>query len=308
VFNERVTLDLDWGFVVRQALDWKAKAALFAHSARVDLSNFHLAHYRSVDAFLVTGKNSGTHWLKCMLSHAMARKFGLPAPARTSGREAEDFISHPRWPQKHPQLPRIASSHNIPSALLGAPLIRRALRLPPVVVLVRDIRDAMLSHYVKWGAAKGLTLSEYVRLPPPGGRNIADVWWYLDFFNRWGQAAYENPGEVSILRYEDLLADPGRWLRWTGEQLGLELNDEAIGAALAASDREFLRHRLDPGYGEEIVPDAAVRAAAAFDPEDRRYLEALLSERLRFSFGYGQARAAAPELVRVARASLSLVA
>jgi hypothetical protein len=293
---------------VHQSFDWKARVALIAHAARIDLSNFHLAHYRSVDAFLVTGKNSGTHWLKCMLSHAMARQYDLPPPVHTSGREAEDFISHPRWPQKHPRLPRIGSSHNIPSALLGAPVVRRALGLPPVVVLVRDIPDAMLSHYVKWGAAKGLSLGEYARLPAPGRRNMADVWWYLDFFNRWGQAAFDNPGDVHILRYEDLVADPARWLRWTGERLGLDLGGAAIQAALAASDREFLKRRLDPAYGEAIVPDAAERSAMTFAPEDRRYLDDLLSQRLRFSFGYGQARPAAPVLAPAVAPALSLAA
>ena len=272
---------------MHEAIDWKAKLALLSHSARVDLSNFHLAHYRHVDGFLITGKNSGTHWLKCMLSHAMACQYGLPAPTRTSGREAEDFIGHPRWPQKHAQLPHIGSSHNIPSALLGAPVARRLLRLPPAVVLVRSIPEAMLSHWVKWGGAKGLSLSDYVRLPAPGRRDLADVWWYLDFFNRWGRAAHDCLGDILILRYEDLKADPGTWLRRTASHLGMRLSPESIEAALAASDREFLRQRLDPAYGEEIVPDSERRAVAQFSAADRAYLDALLAERLHYDFGYG---------------------
>ena len=38
--------------------------------AQADVSNFFLYQYRDVDAFLITGKNSGTHWLKFMLSCA----------------------------------------------------------------------------------------------------------------------------------------------------------------------------------------------------------------------------------------------
>lgn len=276
-----------WEDGLHEAVDWKARLALLSHAARTDLSNFHLAHYRHVDGFLITGKNSGTHWLKCMLSHAMACQFGLPAPACTSGRLAEDFIGHPRWPRKHPDAPHIGSSHNIPSALLGAPAMRRLLRLPPVAVLVRSIPEAMLSHWVKWGEAKGLSLSDYVRLPAPGRRDLADAWWYMDFFNRWGRAAHDCLGDILIVRYEDLQADPGTWLRRTAAHLGVELSADAIEAGVAASDRDFLRARLDPAYGEEIVPDPARRAAAAFSPADRAYLDALLAERLQYDFGYG---------------------
>ena len=45
---------------------------------QADVSNFFLYQYRDVDAFLITGKNSGTHWLKFMLSCALAT--GPPSP------------------------------------------------------------------------------------------------------------------------------------------------------------------------------------------------------------------------------------
>lgn len=273
-----------------------------ARALRTDLSNFHLLHYRTVDGFLVTGKNSGTHWLRCMLSHAMARQFDLPPPERTSGRGSEDFIAHPRWPQKHAGLPRIGSSHTIPSAIAGAPLMRRLFDLPPVVVLVRSIPDAMLSHWVKWGEAKELTLSDYVRLPAPGRRDIADVWWYLDFFNRWGAMAHACPGDVLIVRYEDLREDAGPWLARIAAHLGVSLSEEAIKAALDASAMEFVRDRLDPAYGEDIVPDRQRRTRVDFTAADRAYLNTLLAERLRFSFGYGLAVAHRPLVTLGARA------
>ncbi len=275
-------------------LDLSAKFALLTRSIRTDLSNFHLLHYRSIDGFLVTGKNSGTHWLRCMLSHALARQFDLPAPDRTSGRDSEDFIGHPRWRPKHEHLPHIGSSHTLPSAISGAPLVRRLFGLPPVVVLVRSIPDAMLSHYVKWGAQNDLSLADYVRLPAPGRRDIADVWWYIDFFNRWGAIAQACPRDVMIVRYEDLKADTGLWLGRVAEHLGLELSEAALAAALAASDLEFLRKRLDPAYGEEIVPDRKVRESIGYSAEDRAYLRDLLKAQLKFDFGYGHADARRP--------------
>jgi hypothetical protein len=270
-------------------LDFSAKFALLARRLRTDLSNFHLLHYRSIDGFLVTGKNSGTHWLRCMLSHALAHQFDLPAPDHTSGRASEDFIGHPRWRPKHAHLPHIGSSHTLPSAISGAPLVRRLLGLPPVVVLVRSIPDAMLSHYVKWGAQNDLSLADYVHLPAPGRRDLADVWWYIDFFNRWGAIAQACPRDVLIVRYEDLRADTGFWLERVAAHLGLQLGEAAVAAALAASDRDFLRARLDPAYGETIVPDRKLRESVAYSADDQAYLRDLLRTRLKFDFGYGHA-------------------
>jgi hypothetical protein len=272
-----------------QAGGWKAGLALAAEGLRIDLGNFHLAHYRHVDGFLVSAKNSGTHWLKCMLSHALARQYDLPPPQRTSGRDAEDFIGHPRWPHKHRRLPRIGSSHNLPSALLTGPQARRLLGLPPIVVLVRGIPEAMLSHWVKWGPAKGLSLTDYVRLPARGRRDVADVWWYLEFFNRWGRAAQACPADVLVVRYEDVLEAPALWLRCIAAHLGFPLSAEALGAGLDAYSREFVAARLDPAYGEDIVPDRSRRFAARLSPADEAYLRDVLAERLRYEFGYGHA-------------------
>ena len=42
---------------------------LLLADVRDDLSRFHLLHYGArVDGFLVSGHNSGTHWLRFMLS------------------------------------------------------------------------------------------------------------------------------------------------------------------------------------------------------------------------------------------------
>src|SRR5476649_146880 len=97
----------------------QVRIALVWRGLLIDLSNFHLLQYRNVGGFLVSGKNSGTHWLRFMLSHAMARRYDLPPPAHSCGRDSEDFMGHPAWPRKHPHIPFIGVSHNLPSRLLG---------------------------------------------------------------------------------------------------------------------------------------------------------------------------------------------
>jgi len=273
----------------------KEATALAARRLSVDLSNFHLLHYRHVDGFLVTAKNSGTHWLRFMLSHALARQYGLPAPLHSSGRASDDFIGHPKWGRKYPQAPFIGSSHNVPSALFAQPWIAGVVRSPPVVVLVRDIREALLSHWVKWGPQLDLSLHDYVRSPAPGRRNLADAWWYIDFFNRWGRMALAFPERVLVVRYEDLMDDAQTWLARISAHLGLGLEAEAIALAGKLSDRGSLRSRLDPEYGEEIVPDPIRRGTAVFSAEDEAHLRALFARRLRHAFGYAGLRSEAAE-------------
>jgi hypothetical protein len=269
---------------MNQQAELKEATALAARRLSVDLSNRH------VDGFLVTAKNSGTHWLRFMLSQGLARQYGLPAPLHSSGRASDDFIGHPKWGRKYPRVPFIGSSHNVPSALFAQPWFVEAVRSPPIVVLVRDVREAMLSHWVKWGPQLDLSLHDYVRSPAPGRKDVADAWWYIDFFNRWGRMAVTFPERVLIVRYEDLIEDAHTWLERINTHLGLGLEAEALSLAAKFSDRGSLRARLDPEYGEEIVPDPIRRGSASFTAEDEAHLRAVFRRRLRHAFGYAGLR------------------
>lgn len=251
---------------------------------RADLANFFLFQHRDVDAFLITGKNSGTHWLKFMLSVAIAEQCGVPAPRYASGPAADAIIGHPRWPSVHPGLPRIGSSHTIPSCAFAWRL--RLLDHPPVVVFVRDIRQAMLSNFVKWQQHYGGTLADYVRGDPLGRRHVADVWWYVHFFNRWGDVARARPHNTLIVRYEDLQACPRHWLERIAAHLRVPLDEPALAAGLRFIDRAALQPHLDPSHAETIIPAAAARAAVRFSEADTEILDAILSRHLRHSLGY----------------------
>jgi hypothetical protein len=251
---------------------------------RADLANFFLLQYRGCDGFLITGKNSGTHWLKFMLSCAIAHQYGVPPPEHASGRDADAIIGHPRWPQVYAQLPRIGSSHSIPSIVFAWRL--RLFAHPPVVVFVRDIRQAMLSNYVKWRERYDVPFTEYLKGDPLGRRFVADIWWYIHFFNRWGAVAQAWPETTLIVHYEDVQAAPGYWLRRIAQHLGVALDDAAVAAALPFVERTAVQAQLDPGYGETIIPEPDARARAAFSPEQAALCQAILQRHLRFTLGY----------------------
>lgn len=264
--------------------------ALVWRGLLIDLSNFHLLQYRSVSGFLISGKNSGTHWLRFMLSHAMAQRYGLAPPVHSSGRSSEDFVGHPRWPRKHPQLPFIASSHNLPSSILSWGWMRWLFDLPPVVVLVRDPKEAMLSHYVKWHEVLRLSLHDYIFNQSTKRKQLADGWWYIDFFNRWGRMARIAPDHVLVVRYEDLQNAPEYWLEQISDHIGLGLDAAAISAAMQVSTREAVRSTLDPAYGEAIVPDAGERSSIRLPAAEDAALTRQFADHLQYDFGYGHVR------------------
>jgi hypothetical protein len=255
----------------------------------IDLSNFHVLHYRHVDGMLVTAKNSGTHWLKFMLGHAIAHDFGVPPPEHSSGAAADDIIGNPKVPPRHPHLPRLTSTHTIPSSLLASKMVRRLLPCPPAVVLVRDIRTAMISNYVKWRGTPrygDASFSDYVRGDVTGKRFVADVWWYTRFLNRWGDIASAFPSQTLIVRYEDVQAKPAEAMRLIAGHFGIELSDAAVAEGLKIADRDTMRERLDPTYREAIVSDEKKRAKVFFSQEDIGVLNAILRRHLKYDYGY----------------------
>ena len=263
----------------RQALDFAVKVA------RADLANFFMLHHRRLHGFMVTGKNSGTHWLKYMLSCALAHDWGVEAPAQTSGPEGDAIIGHPRWAPKYPDRPRIGSSHTIPSIAFALPVLRLPLRPKPTVVLVRDIRQAMLSNYLKWNY--GVPMADYVQGDPNGKKYISDAWWYIHFFNRWGDLARAHPDRVLVVRYEDIQADPEFWLRRTAAHYGFSLSDAAIAAGLAFTGRDAIRQRLGSELDQRIVPDDERRAGMRMTEHDAAVLNDIFARHLRHDFGYG---------------------
>ncbi len=256
-----------------------------------DVSSHHLMRYAGkVDGFLVTAKNSGTHGLRFMLSHAIASRLDLPPPQTSSGPGSNDFIGHPKNGWAHEAAPRIGSSHNIPSrvmTLLGA---AQLMDLPPTVVLVRDPREALASYYVKWADRYGLgSFSDYLRRPAPGLKKVDDVWWFIRFFNRWGEASATRPDQFLVVRYEDMKTEPAAVIRRVWRHWGVDLSTADVAAGVAVSGRDAVARRLDAAYGETIVPDRKARDTVAPSPDDRAYLAGVFARHLKHDFGYGLA-------------------
>jgi hypothetical protein len=281
---------------------------LLAADLRDDLSRFHLLHYASrVDGFLISGHNSGTHWLRFMLSTAIASHLSLPAPAYSSGPQSDVFIGHARHRRRFPEAPKIGSSHHMPSRLVAVLGALGLVRLPPVVLLVRRIPDSLISYFFKWREPKALGALDQYLAKAPTAQGV-DLWWFIRFFNRWGLLRRAFPQAVMVVRYEDVQRDPEAWVRRIWAHWGVELDDADLAAALAVSSRAAVQASLDPEYGEDIAPSRQARLAVQYAEPEIALLERRMGAHLRCDFGYGAVSAAEPRVHAPAREAEQAVA
>ena len=256
------------------------------HARRRGLGNFALFHTRHCHGQLLSMHQSGTHWLKFMLANALAYHYGTPPPVYN---HANDIIGGPHDPIVYPQLPRLIASHTIPHPVLSFPAIHRLCRLPRYVVLVRDLRAALASNFVKWQARYQVDFSEYVRGDVSGRRYNSDLWWALRFMNTWGDVIARVPARVVLVRYEDLQRDPLHELTRVAAHFTLDLPTTALAHGVAASDKVSMQARDDPAR-----PAGAVRIGTAAEPDyteaDQAFVTAVCRRCLRHPCGYDFAR------------------
>jgi hypothetical protein len=256
-----------------------------AHGLNRHSTNLALLKYYDFQGFLITGQHSGTHWIKWMLSHALAHRYGVEPPRYFNNDSSNALIGHPKHERIHPSLPRIASSHSIPPYATDWRWLRGLRRPPPYAVVVRDIRQVLVSNYEKWRAEYATPFSRYVAGDPRGKAYVCDVWWYVRFLNRWGEVAGRYPDQTLVLRYEDFRADPLENLRRLARHFALDLSDSDLMAGVAVGSKEHMMARQDPRIRERpIRPDGA--AGARFSPRDLQVLGGILDRNLKHDFGY----------------------
>lgn len=256
------------------------------HAFNRESTNLGLLRQRDFQGFLITGQHSGTHWIKWMLSNAIADRYGVAPPAYYNNRSSNDLIGHPRHPRPHPNLPRLASTHTIAPYALDWRWLRAIAPLPPYAVVVRDIRDVLISNFEKWsGTRYHIDFSTYVRGDPTGRAYVCDVWWYIRFLNRWGEVARRFPGSTTVFRYEDFRRDPHAELDRLARAFSLGLAPGHIDVGVRAGTKEVMLAHHDPEVRERPVR-ADGSGQARFSAEDVKVLRAILDRRLRHRFGY----------------------
>jgi hypothetical protein len=141
----------------------------------------------------------------------------------------------------------------------------------PVILIVRDPRDAIYSMYRR--QAPQLTFAEFCRFPNPLTLLDSAAHWAL-FVGAW----LDQP-DVHIVRFEDYKRDAEATLRRVLERFDLGGSDEAIRAALDQSSFDKAR-AAEAAFRARFPGDPQLvnRAGKVGDGSDRPEVQALLPE------------------------------
>ncbi|GBD44931.1 Desulfo-A47934 sulfotransferase [bacterium HR40] len=256
---------------------------------------------RRADAVVVSYPKSGRTWLRAFLSFYYATARGLATA---------ELLGFDNYHARDPSIPKILFTHdNYLVDALGEPALERLYAARPVILLVRDPRDVVVSafHHLRWrsdphkkrlhglDAPQLQDLSGFLRDPRWGLSRI------LAFLSRWRQRLHRLP-RVLLVRYEDLRRDTAgefvRILRFLGE----EPQPQAVARAVAEASFARLRERERSGafaggsrrLGAPVAhPDAfKVRAGEIggwrrhFGPEDIAWITRTMAARMPEGFGY----------------------
>lgn len=256
-----------------------------------DVTNLSLVKRRGYDGYAVSMHQSGTHWLLHMLAVAISEKFEIPM---SEGVHTNLLVNAPSLPEAPLRVPRITQSHQIPNPLITNAFMLRLLRMPNYVLLVRDPRVVLASHYQRFRHRYKISFSDYLHtrldlLRQNGGcrKFDKDIWWGIRFQNSWHAMWKARPEGVHLVRYEDLRRDTLQQLRQIVDFLGLDgMTDSLLSEAIARSSKDVMARKEDPNKLDKVVRLDGENPLALYSDDDKQYFLAIYQRYCKADFGY----------------------
>ncbi len=264
------------------------------------------------DWVLMSWGKSGRTWLRVMLSRFYQVKHGLSDSA---------LIGYDNFKRINPAIPSVLFSHNnYLRDYTGNWRSKAHFSGKRIVLLVRDPRDVAVSQYFQWKhrmrPSKKL-LNDY----PPHGADISLYDFVMNpscgvpkivrYFNGWEEAIPEL-GEVLVVRYEDMRADPVQWLGKVLDFIGTPGTEqqvrEAVEFAAYENMKKLEQKKTFKSSGARVVPgdrnnpdSYKVRRAKVggyrdyFEDAQVAEIDRLVKEGLSPSFRYDGSAATGPD-------------
>ena len=253
------------------------------HALRRDCFNFSLLAHRDFDAMIITMHQSGTHWLKYMLTLALAKKLGIAEPEYI---QEELFFGNPSSYQCEYEISRIASAHSIPHAFVSSKLFNKILHFPKYLVLVRDMRASLVSNFEKWkDHDEYANFSTFLRGDVKGKRFSHDIWWCIRFYNAWGRVLANMPDNTVSIRYEDLATNTHNILKNVSAFLELELSEEQLQYGIHGASKNKMQVKHNP-TAQTVIRDEKQNPLAWFSEKDKQFFVDTCKDHLKYDFGY----------------------
>lgn len=248
--------------------------------------NFSVLRHGAFDGFLVTSKNSGTHWVKYMFAVALADTYGIERPEYFSEDAVRPYIGGPKDTPGHPALPRLAFSHSIPHRLADWGSARSLASLPPYVLFIRHPMSILASHHAKWEYDIQVDWLQYLRGDPDGKRYRCDLYWLARFWNRWGDIEAAHPSSILRVQYEATRADPAGTLDAIARHWGIALKPGAIAAAVAAGTKEAMALKVDPEAEPNVLQNRKQSLEELYSEEAMDIYARIVRAEFRHDLGY----------------------
>lgn len=258
-----------------------------ARSLNRGLFNPTTLRHRHCDGFIASMQHSGTHWVKYMLGLTLAKLYDLPPPAYISD---DSIVGHSKSPPRYAQIPQIITTHSIPHISLRSRTLVRVLHFPKYLILVRDIRDALVAHYEKRKSKFNVDFSTYLRGDVSGRKYRYDIWLRIRFLNGWGPVVERHPERTAVLKYEELLADTRGELARVCDYFHIKgVTPDLLDEVIAGASKEEMAKRPDPqwtGALSKVVRTDSRLSEEWYSDEDRRFAAELCRRNLKYTFGY----------------------
>lgn len=250
-----------------------------------DVVKLSCLRYRDYDGYFASMHQSGNHWMRHLLGTVIALKYGHPVPEHLADMR---LIGEPRCPTTIPGIPRLVFSHKICSTLVHSAIPRSLVRFPRYVIMVRDLRTMLVSHYERFKDRYQMPFSKFLRGDVTGRRFDCDLWDSIRFLNAWGSVCERLPKQTMVLRFEDLRADAvGQAMRiWDFLELPpVERSTFEQAAAASTKDKMKTKEERARKHGTVIRADGG-DPLMQYSPKDRMFLMDACGRYLRHSFGY----------------------
>jgi alcohol sulfotransferase len=259
---------------------------------------------RRADAVIVSYAKSGRTWLRVMISRLYQQVYDLPE---------DTLMGFDNFHHMDRRIPRLFFTHDVyPRFFTGNFEDKRDYHDKKVLMLVRDPRDVAVSQFFHWrhrtkdwkkdlndypphGA--DISLQDFVRQERGGLPRI------IAFLNLWAKESGRLRA-FSLVRYEDMRADPVAVLTRVAQFLEIPADDAQLRDAVEYASYENMRRketeqsyrmsgsRLAPG--DKDNPDSyKVRRGKVggyrdyFDDDQIAEIDAMVSDELDPIYGYG---------------------
>ena len=170
-----------------------------------DVLKLSCLRYVDFDGYFASMHQSGNHWMRHLLGTVLALKHGLPAPEHLADMR---LIGEPRVSDDRSPAFRGWCSRTRSAARWSTPSISRSfVRFPPYVVMVRDLRTMLVSHFERFKERYQISFSEFLQGDVTGRQFDCDIWDSIRFLNAWGSVCERLPKQTTVMRFEDLRAD-----------------------------------------------------------------------------------------------------